>query len=83
VLARHCLNGDADPRHHEPCYPPSLAGPRYPDGIPIKDEAALENICRRVDTTEPGLTNVVDHWLASRRWLGRSGPGGSDASLSW
>ena len=28
-------------------YPPSLAGPRYPDGIPIEDEASLEEICRR------------------------------------
>jgi len=32
-------------------YPPSLAGSRYPDGIPIVDEAELEDICRqeRVD----------------------------------
>jgi predicted GTPase len=28
-------------------YPPSLAGPRYPDGIPIEAESALESICRR------------------------------------
>ena len=28
-------------------YPASLAGPRYPHGIPIEDEAALEEICRR------------------------------------
>jgi predicted GTPase len=28
-------------------YPPSLAGPRYPDGIPIEAESALEAICRR------------------------------------
>jgi predicted GTPase len=28
-------------------YPPALAGPRYPDGIPIEDEADLEAICRR------------------------------------
>jgi len=28
-------------------YPPALAGSRYPDGIPIEDEAALEEICRR------------------------------------
>ena len=27
-------------------YPASLAGPRYPDGIPIRDEAELEVICR-------------------------------------
>jgi predicted GTPase len=32
-------------------YPPELAGPRYPEGIPILDEADLETICRerRVD----------------------------------
>ena len=28
-------------------YPPSLAGPRYPEGIPIEDEAQLEVLCRR------------------------------------
>jgi predicted GTPase len=28
-------------------YPPSLAGPLYPDGIPIEDESQLEAICRR------------------------------------
>jgi predicted GTPase len=28
-------------------YPPSLAGPRYPAGIPIEPESALEAICRR------------------------------------
>ena len=28
-------------------YPPILAGPRYPEGIAIEDEAALEEICRR------------------------------------
>jgi predicted GTPase len=28
-------------------YPPSLAGPRYPTGIPIEPESALEAICRR------------------------------------
>jgi predicted GTPase len=28
-------------------YPASLAGPRYPEGIPIEDEAGLEAICRR------------------------------------
>jgi predicted GTPase len=28
-------------------YPPSLAGPRYPEGIPILDEADLEAIVRR------------------------------------
>lgn len=28
-------------------YPPSLAGERYPEGIPIEDESALEAICER------------------------------------
>ena len=28
-------------------YPPELAGPLYPDGIPIVDEADLEALCRR------------------------------------
>ena len=27
-------------------YPPALAGPRYPDGIPIVDEATLAGLCR-------------------------------------
>ena len=33
-------------------YPPTLAGPRYPHGIPIEDEAALEDICRRERVTD-------------------------------
>jgi predicted GTPase len=28
-------------------YPASLAGPLYPDGIPIEDEAELEALCRK------------------------------------
>ncbi|HEY7252617.1 MAG TPA: cyclic 2,3-diphosphoglycerate synthase [Methylomirabilota bacterium] len=35
------------PRLRDRRYPASLAGPRYPDGIPIEDEAELEAICRR------------------------------------
>jgi predicted GTPase len=35
-------------------YPASLAGARYPTGIPIEDEADLEVICRR-----EGVTQVV------------------------
>ncbi len=35
-------------------YPPELAGPRYPEGIPIRDEAALEALCR-----EHGIDEVV------------------------
>ncbi len=33
-------------------YPARLAGPRYPTGIPIEDEFALEAICRRERVTE-------------------------------
>ena len=32
-------------------YPPELAGPAYPDGIPIADEADLEAVCRAHDAT--------------------------------
>ena len=35
-------------------YPPSLAGPRYPDGIPIIPEDQLAELCR-----EQGVTEVV------------------------
>lgn len=35
------------PRLSERRYPASLAGARYPAGIPIEDEADLEAICRR------------------------------------
>jgi predicted GTPase len=33
-------------------YPPSLAGPRYPDGIPILDERDLADICVRLSIDE-------------------------------
>ena len=33
-------------------YPPSLAGPRYPDGIPIRPEAELAEIIRREEVDE-------------------------------
>lgn len=33
-------------------YPPDLAGPLYPDGIPICDEANLESLCRDNDIDE-------------------------------
>src|SRR5271166_1601495 len=33
-------------------YPPSLAGPLYPDGIPIEEEINLEAICRREGVSE-------------------------------
>ena len=35
-------------------YPPVLAGERYPNGIPIEDEANLETIC-----SQAGVTQVV------------------------
>ena len=34
------------PRTSDRRYPASLAGPRYPDGIPIVEEADLELVCR-------------------------------------
>ena len=33
-------------------FPASLAGPRYPAGIPIEDEAELETLCRRHRVTD-------------------------------
>ncbi len=33
-------------------YPPALAGPGYPSGIPIHDESELETICRRERVTQ-------------------------------
>jgi len=35
-------------------YPPALAGPRYPEGIPIVDETELETLCR-----QHGIDQVV------------------------
>lgn len=29
------------------CYPSSLAGENYPDGIPIEDESELQNLCQK------------------------------------
>jgi predicted GTPase len=52
-------------------YPAALAGPRYPDGIPIEDEVWLEDICRRerADEVVFAYSDVTDRHvmaLASR-----------------
>lgn len=52
-------------------YPPELAGPRYPEGIPILDEAELETICRerRIDEVVFAYSDVTHEQvmhLASR-----------------
>jgi predicted GTPase len=41
-------------------YPAALAGPRYPEGIPIEDEAGLEALCRegRVDRVAFAYSDV-------------------------
>ncbi|MEO7404185.1 MAG: cyclic 2,3-diphosphoglycerate synthase, partial [Burkholderiales bacterium] len=49
-------------------YPPSLAGPLYPDGIPIVEESTLDELCRaeRVDQVVFAYSDVshvhVMHW---------------------
>ena len=40
------LHGDADPQHRRPRYPAALAGPHYPDGIPIHAEEELDELIR-------------------------------------
>ena len=52
-------------------YPPALAGPRYPEGIPIVDETELEALCRhhRVDQVMfaySDVTHTAVMHLASR-----------------
>ena len=34
-------------------YPPALAGPHYPDGIPIRAEAGLTALCRELGGAAP------------------------------
>ncbi|MBI2199357.1 MAG: GTPase, partial [Candidatus Rokubacteria bacterium] len=56
-------------------YPPALAGPRYPDGIPIEAEANLEALCRRErvthvvfaysDVTHAGVMHLASRALAA------------------
>jgi predicted GTPase len=49
-------------------YPPSLAGPLYPEGIPIVDEAELENLCRREGTQQVVFAySDVDHAYVMHR----------------
>jgi predicted GTPase len=42
-------------------YPPALAGPRYPDGIPIVQESELEGLCRtqRIDAVVFAYSDVA------------------------
>lgn len=49
-------------------YPPALAGARYPDGIPIVDEAELETLCRaqHVDQVVFAYSDV-EHALVMHR----------------
>ncbi|MCL4822350.1 MAG: cyclic 2,3-diphosphoglycerate synthase [Vicinamibacteria bacterium] len=43
-------------------YPPELAGPLYPKGIPIFDESELEEICRREHVTDVVFSySDIDH----------------------
>ncbi len=46
-------------------YPPELAGPHYPDGIPIVAEEALEEICRReaIDQVDFAYSDVAHEWV--------------------
>jgi len=52
-------------------YPHSLAGPLYPDGIPIEGETRLAAICR-----EQGIDRVVFAGRGGGRFPGPDGPGG-------
>ena len=47
-------------------FPAALAGPRYPDGIPIEDEARLEALCR-----ERGVEQVVFAYSDAPTWTCR------------
>ncbi len=40
-------------------YPPSLAGPLYPQGIPIEPEEQLEAICARQDVTQVAFAEAT------------------------
>ncbi len=52
-------------------YPPELAGPLYPHGIPIHEESAFEDLCRRFSVNEAvfaysDVTHATVMHLASR-----------------
>ncbi len=56
-------------------YPPALAGPLYPEGIPIRDQSELEAICqaravRRVVFAYSDVTHETVMHLASRALAG-------------
>jgi len=52
-------------------YPVSLAGPLYPDGIPIVDEARLATLCRerRVDRVVFAYSDVGHQHVTFREYL--------------
>lgn len=55
-------------------YPVALAGPRYPDGIPIYDESELENLIREhhVDEVVFAYSDVSSAYVDERRKLAES-----------
>ena len=68
---RRPLHRNPDPGIADRRYPPALAGPLYPDGIPIIAEDRIEEICRAQDVDEVAFAyNDVPHehvmHLASR-----------------
>jgi predicted GTPase len=72
------------PRLSDRRYPASLAGPGYPGGIPIEDEADLEEICRRErvdrvvfaysDVAHAAVMHLASRVLATGADFGLLGP---------
>ena len=69
-------------------YPPALAGPRYPGGIPIEEESEMEALCGRErvtqvvfaysDVSHPAVTDRASPLRVRRRWRANAGrPGRS------
>ena len=66
-------------------YPAELAGPRYPNGIPIEDEIELEDLCRREkvdqvafaysDITHQDVMHAASRSLAAGADFVLAGPG--------